>query len=198
MRNYVPSLCGGGPHWSFRTCKPERCLLFCVCVVIVLILVSFLLCYAPSRMFIFVLILLVFVMHICVHRLRAGSLPAFKCFSTHLLWVHAPSSRGLLFRIQELDTRIMIIPRTMCVYAGVIFFGTQHWCCWCCLFIESLGCCERRLFCLLGLVWAPGPPKASLALKHFCLRFHFFYLVCGSLEVCSFWNNFICPFVLFA
>jgi hypothetical protein len=55
--------------------------MFCVCVVIVLILVSF----VPSRVFIFVLLLLVFVTHIRVHHLRASSLPAFERLSTYLL-----------------------------------------------------------------------------------------------------------------
>jgi hypothetical protein len=44
----------------------------------------------------FVLLLLAFVMRVCVHRLRAGSLPAFECLSTHLLQIDAPPSSGIL------------------------------------------------------------------------------------------------------
>jgi hypothetical protein len=59
--------------------------MFCVCAVIVLILVSFALCWAPSRVCLcFVLLLLVFVTHICVFHLRVDSLPAFERLSIPL------------------------------------------------------------------------------------------------------------------
>jgi hypothetical protein len=53
MGNYVPSLCHRRSRWSFRMCKLERCLMFCVYDVIVLIFVSFVLCCVPSCTFMF-------------------------------------------------------------------------------------------------------------------------------------------------
>jgi hypothetical protein len=44
----------------------------------------------------FVLLLLAFVVRVYVHRLRAGSLPAFECLSTHLLQIDAPPSGSIL------------------------------------------------------------------------------------------------------
>jgi hypothetical protein len=110
----------------------------------------------------------------------------------------APPSHGLSFHVWELDTQLFIVPRTMRVCARVVCFGTWHWRCWRCLPIEMLEHYERRLFCLPGLVRASGTPKALLALKCFCLCFHYFYLVCGFLEIHSFRNDFIYAFALFS
>jgi hypothetical protein len=109
----------------------------------------------------------------------------------------SPSHR-LLFHVWELDTQLSVVSQTMRVCTGVVCSGTRHWRCWRCLLIESLGRCERHMFCLLGLVSAPVPPKALLAPKHFYLCFRYFYLVRGSLEIHSFWNDFICTSMLFA
>jgi hypothetical protein len=118
----------------------------------------------------FVLLLVVFITRICVCCHRAGSLPAFEHFSTHSLLVHTPPSCGLsffiyaspprrlLFRVRELVSR----SRTRysnsyhpldyaCVRWGYLLW-TRHWCCSCCLFIESVGHCESHLFYLLSLV----------------------------------------------
>jgi hypothetical protein len=71
--------------------------MFCVCVVIALILVLFALYCAPSRAFIFVLLLLAFVVRVCACHLRAGSLPAFEHLWTRLLRIDAPITCGLSF-----------------------------------------------------------------------------------------------------
>jgi hypothetical protein len=77
----------------------------------------------------------------------------------------APPSCKILFCVQEFDTQLFVVPQTMHVCTGVVCFGTCSWRCGRCLLIESLECCERRFFCLLSLVQAPGPLKASLVLN---------------------------------
>jgi hypothetical protein len=109
-----------------------------------------------------------------------------------------PPLHGLSFPVRELDTQLFVVPQTMHVCARVFFYGSWCWRCLRCLFIESLECCERRLFCLHSLVQPPGPPKASLALKCFCLRVRYFYLVHGFLEIPSFQTDFIYASELFA
>jgi hypothetical protein len=74
--------------------------MFYVCDVIVLILVSFALCCVRScACLCFVLFLLVFITHICVCPLRAGSLPAFECLSIHSMQIDVPPLRRLSFHV---------------------------------------------------------------------------------------------------
>jgi hypothetical protein len=80
MGNYVPSLCGGGPHWSFWMCKPERCLIFCVCVVIVLIL-----------FFVFVMLWAFTCVYFCF---------SFTCF--HHVYLCSPPLSGFFARLWAL------------------------------------------------------------------------------------------------
>jgi hypothetical protein len=129
--NYVPTFCQRGPHGLFRACKREGCLIFCMCVVVVLIFVLSTLCCAPSRAFLyFVLLLAIFVVCICVPRLQVGFLPAFEHLLINLLqvalvWdficllVYAPPLCGHSFCVRGLVTHLFLILQIIRLYTGM-------------------------------------------------------------------------------
>jgi hypothetical protein len=184
--------------------------MFCVCVVIAMILVSLLLCCAPLRAFIFVVLLLFL---LCVSVFTAFervlcppssvSWPVYCEVMCHLHMVFCFSSPVCCLRtafVLHLRTRYSNNGYPVdcaCVPWGYLLWDLALVLLTLLVYQIARALRETLVFFTQSCL-SPWPSKVFSCSEILLFILSFFYLVRGSLEICSFQNDFICPSALFA